>query len=247
MLSEIIADIHTAMRQASGRFEPYPETRYHKHREYLTYGLSAPEFRRILKLHESRIESLNLTDRLKLARQALEKHIGELGHTAIWIISSSVAELTREDLVIIEQFPAEFRSWSHVDHFCGNVMQPLLQKFPQVILKILDGWTRSPIRWKRRGSVVVFTRSVARSGEFTDITLEYCERLIWDSEDIVRKGVGWALKDTMKSDRPRIIDYIKNLRRRGVSSTITLYAIRDVKGAERAEIMKIRKGKDDEG
>jgi hypothetical protein len=41
----------------------------------------------------------------------------------------------------------------------------------------------------------------------------------------------------MRSDRERIIDYVVDLRSRGVSSVITLYAIKDIKGEERAGIL----------
>ena len=40
--------------------------------------------------------------------------------------------------------------------------------------------------------------------------------------------------------RERVLDYVKSLRRRGVSSTITLYAIRDLKGEERREVLSIK-------
>ena len=53
----------------------------------------------------------------------------------------------------------------------------------------------------------------------------------------VVKGVGWMLKDLMKVDKLRLVNYVKQLRQRGVSSTITLYAIRDLKGAERAAVL----------
>ncbi len=56
----------------------------------------------------------------------------------------------------------------------------------------------------------------------------------------LRKGVGWALKDNMRFDKRRVLDYIRDLRRKGVSSTITLYAIRDLKGKEREEILKMK-------
>lgn len=53
----------------------------------------------------------------------------------------------------------------------------------------------------------------------------------------MQKGVGWSLKDLMRSDKERILDYVIDLRARGVSSVITLYAIKDIKGDERAEIL----------
>jgi hypothetical protein len=52
----------------------------------------------------------------------------------------------------------------------------------------------------------------------------------------VRKAVGWAFKDVMCGDK-KVLDYVKSLRRRRVSSVITLYAIRDLKGKEKEEIL----------
>ena len=88
---------------------------------------------------------------------------------------------------------------------------------------------------------MVFTRRVAEGGKFIDEALDLCETLIWDEEDLVRKGVGWALKDNMRADKERVLSYVKSLRRRGVSSIVTLYAIRDLKGDERNEVLNIKK------
>ncbi|MFX1562648.1 MAG: DNA alkylation repair protein, partial [Promethearchaeota archaeon] len=94
--------------------------------------------------------------------------------------------------------------------------------------------------WKRRASVVAFVRKIGSSGSFTDEVLEFCEKLILDEEEIVQKGVGWALKDNLPGAKNRIIEYIKSLKRNGISSTIILYAIRDLKGKEREEVLKVK-------
>lgn len=83
----------------------------------------------------------------------------------------------------------------------------------------------------------MFTRKVAKSRQFTDEALNFCENLLQDPELMVQKGVGWSLKDMMHSDRERIKDYVIDLRARGVSSVITLYVIKDLKGDERAAIL----------
>ena len=85
--------------------------------------------------------------------------------------------------------------------------------------------------------MVLFTRKVAKSGKFNDDALKFCENLVRDPEVMVQKGVGWSLKDLMRSDKERIIEYVIDLRARGVSSVITLYAIKDIKGKERTEIL----------
>lgn len=89
--------------------------------------------------------------------------------------------------------------------------------------------------------MVAFTRRVGESGEYTDEVLSLCNNLVWDPEDIVQKGVGWTLKDNLRSAPERILRYVKDLRRKGVPSTITLYAIRDLKGARRNEVLAVKK------
>ena len=89
---------------------------------------------------------------------------------------------------------------------------------------------------------MTFTRRVGESGQYTDEVLSLCDGLIWDSEDIVQKGVGWTLKDNLRSAPDRILPYVKELRRKGVPSTITLYAIRDLRGAGREEVLAVGKG-----
>ncbi|UCG22883.1 MAG: DNA alkylation repair protein, partial [Chloroflexota bacterium] len=59
--------------------------------------------------------------------------------------------------------------------------------------------------------------------------------------DLVQKGVGWALKDNLRGDHDKVLAYVKELRRQGVPSTITLYAIRDLKGEERQAVLAIKK------
>ena len=238
----MISDIHRAIRKITGRRHPVPDRQFHQHEEYLSYGLKASEFRQMLKEFRSRFLDLTLQERLELASRFLEEDIGELGHVGLYIITLSAKELSPEHFTYLDGLPEHFRSWSHVDHLALGVLQPLLWRYREETLGLLEEWSRSPIRWKRRASVVTFVRKAAKSGEFTDEVIHLCENLIWDEEDIVQKGVGWALKDNLRSAPGRILPYIKDLRRRGVSSTITLYAIRDLKGKKRQGVLAEKEG-----
>ena len=90
---------------------------------------------------------------------------------------------------------------------------------------------------------MAFTRKGRRLGGATRRSpLDLCERLLDDPEDLVRKGVGWALKDLMRGDKTRVLAYVADLRRRGASAVITLYALRDLQGAERQAVLGIHRG-----
>jgi hypothetical protein len=44
----------------------------------------------------------------------------------------------------------------------------------------------------------------------------------------------------MHGDKERVLDYVKSLRRKGVSAVITLYAIEELKGKERKEVLNVK-------
>ncbi|MBN2180481.1 MAG: DNA alkylation repair protein [Sedimentisphaerales bacterium] len=241
MIETIITELRRAIEKLTGCRKPKPERRFHKHDEFLSYSLKAPDFHRLMKEFTPRFLGLGLSDRLNLAAKLLNKHVGEMGHAGIFILILSVEQLRPRHFRRLDVMVEDFRSWSHVDYFGIEVMGPLLLRYRDETLALLEGWNCSPNRFKRRASVVVFTRDVAKSARFTEDAIRLCDNLIWDNEDIVRKGVGWALKDNMRSSPEQILVYVKNLRRRGVSSTITLYAIRDLNPAQRKEVLAIKR------
>ena len=241
MSKTLVIELRNAIEKAAGGRPPEPERRYHKHENYLCYGLKAREFDNILMEFRPRFLKLPLQERLNLADHLLKERVGELSHTGIHILIISVDELSPDHFGFLDHIFEYFSSWSHVDHLCIYLLKPLLYNYRQETLELLQIWNRSTNKWKRRASVVAFVRQVGKSGEFTDQVIRMCENLVQDSDDIVRKGVGWALKDNLKSAPDRILPYIKDLRRRGVSSVITLYAIRDLKGAKRKDILALKK------
>ena len=240
-VSALAREITEAIAVAAGGREPAAGSIFNKPgEEYVAYGITAPELRRAWKPFRSRILALSLAERLDLAARLLEAHVGEIGHAGIHALALGVQELGPKDFAALDRMLDDFRGWSHVDDFCGSVLQPLLERHPGAVLKLLDRWTRSRNRWKRRSSVVVFTRKVGESGRYTDTALDFCGRLAFDPEDLVQKGVGWALKDCLRGAPERVLAFVKDLRRRGASSTVTLYAIRDLRGPQREEVLAIK-------
>ena len=238
-MDQIAAEIRAAI-EAAATGPPKPERKFNKNDEFVAFGLNTPAWRAIMRGFRPRIQALSLEARLQLAEALFAQGEGWLGHSAIYVLALSVHELEPEHFERLDGMADRFTGWSHVDDVCISVLQPLLLAHRDETLALLERWNRSPNRWKRRASVVAFVRKIGESGEFTDDALRLCDNLVHDPEDLVRKGVGWALKDVMRGDPDRVLAYIKDLRRRGVSAVITLYAIRDLKGAERADVLSSR-------
>ena len=205
---------------------------YHKYEGYESYGLTTPVVRKLLKQHKKDIQTLNCKEALALAQKLYTSHIEEQALAGNYVLQVNIDCLTPVQYSYLDKLLGHFRSWSAVDDFCvegGKVLHPLLLKYPKETLALLRKWNKSKNMWKRRASVVPFTRKAGESGRFTKEALELCENLIWAKEDLVRKAVGWCLKDVMRGDKKRVLAYVKSLRQRGVPSAITSYAVRDLK------------------
>ncbi|UCC17662.1 MAG: DNA alkylation repair protein [Dehalococcoidales bacterium] len=77
------------------------------------------------------------------------------------------------------------------------------------------GWTRSESRWWRRAALVctVFQNRKAQGGRGdTPRTLMVCEVLASDKDDMVAKGMSWALRDLSKRDRAAVEKFVEEHR-----------------------------------
>ncbi len=233
-------EVVAALEAASMQRPPEARQPDDKNEAFISYGLSTPMVHRILRQFRQPFKELSLAQRLALAGGFFKSGSGAQASAAILLLSLSTREMKPEHLEMLDRFLDDFHSWGTTDDFCINVLQSLLHRHPLPVLALLEKWTHAENRWKRRASVVAFTRKVGASGRFTAECLRLCENLVWDRDDLVQKGVGWALKDNLRGDKARVLPYVKELRRRGVPATITLYAIRDLKGDERREVLMIR-------
>jgi 3-methyladenine DNA glycosylase AlkD len=187
-VDQLAADIRAAI-EAAATGPPTPERKFNKDDEFIAYGLNTPAWRAILRGFRPRIIALMLNERFSLADALFAEGEGWLGHSAIYVLALSVHELGPQHFERLDRMADRFTGWSHVDDVCISVLQPLLLAHRQATLGLLERWNRSPSRWKRRASVVAFTRKIGESGHFTDDALRLCENLLFDPEDLVRKGV----------------------------------------------------------
>lgn len=241
-MSDLYKTIVEDIRQHTDKEGIEIAKRYHKYEGYESYGLLTPVLRNLLKQHKKDIQALDCKDTLTLAQRFFSSHIEEQVLTGNYVLQLKIDCLNPSKLNYLDKVLDHFRSWSQIDDFCvegGKVLHPLLLKYPKETLALLKKWNKSSNMWKRRASVVPFTRKVGESGKFTKEGLELCANLVWDKEDLVQKAVGWALKDMMRGNKQKVLDYVKQIRESGVPSTITLYAIRDLKGKERQEVLSI--------
>jgi 3-methyladenine DNA glycosylase AlkD len=132
-------------------------------------------------------------------------------------------------------------NWATTDAICGCLIGPLLLQHPELRVR-LRGWASDRNMWVRRASVVGLI-APARRGESLDLLYEIARRLHDDREDLIRKAVGWALREAGKTDMARLERY---LRANGamIPRTTLRYAIERFPEAQRRALLAATRAND---
>lgn len=224
----------------AGKQSPYIADANELDERYKSYGVRLKGKKEVIANYKKQISSLSQDQQIKLATKLIKSRYGEQQSVALSILEKFPEYYSPEKFDKLDTLIRCIHGWSKVDAFTATLLRDVLFHYPTDFIQLVRQWNKDEDIWLRRTSVVLFTRKVAKSGKFTAAAIEMCENLIFDKEPLVLKGVGWSLKDVMKSEKKIVIEYLKELRIKGVSSMVTLYAIKDLKGEERAEILSIK-------
>jgi 3-methyladenine DNA glycosylase AlkD len=97
-------------------------------------------------------------------------------------------------------------NWANTDNLCCGLIALAVRDDPSHIESLVE-WTGSGNRWRRRASAVSLV-PIARKGDMLDGVFRVADRLMTDSDDMVRKGVGWMLKEASKVHPQEIHAYL---------------------------------------
>jgi 3-methyladenine DNA glycosylase AlkD len=98
------------------------------------------------------------------------------------------------------------RNWAHCDGVSTWLLAACLSNQPGLVDR-LAAWTKSKNRWKRRSAAVSFIQE-AKRGRQTETIFHICGLLLNDPDDMVRKGVGWLLKETYPKKPRETLEFL---------------------------------------
>ncbi|HEX8087432.1 MAG TPA: DNA alkylation repair protein [Blastocatellia bacterium] len=110
----------------------------------------------------------------------------------------------------VEMLGRGINSWGDVDTFACYVAGPAWRE-GQIPDDVIRRWARSEDRWWRRAALVstVPLNNKARGGTGnTERTLEVCQMLIDDRDDMVVKALSWALRELVKLDPDSVESFL---------------------------------------
>ncbi|WP_428898319.1 3-methyladenine DNA glycosylase AlkD [Parelusimicrobium proximum] len=116
-------------------------------------------------------------------------------------------EFVKDDIKTFELWLGKYvNNWASCDTLCNHTVADVVEKYPSLI-SYMKKWTNSANRWVRRGAAVTLIIP-ARKGMFLQEIFEISDSLIKDSDDLVQKGYGWALKAASEAHAKEVFDYL---------------------------------------
>jgi 3-methyladenine DNA glycosylase AlkD len=125
--------------------------------------------------------------------------------------------------------------WGHCDGVSHYLISASIENDPAVAPLVLP-WTGSPNRWKRRAAAVSLVHE-ARAGRNANLILQVAERLLHDEDDLVRKGVGWLLKEA-HAEKPRQVVRFLQARKERAPRLVLRIAAEKMTPADRALLLR---------
>jgi 3-methyladenine DNA glycosylase AlkD len=208
---------------AAGRFDA---SRYFRGAADLGfYNVGAPEVRALAReIYEANRARWTIGHATAFAESLITDRYLEVKAVGIEVMARYRRSFTPRLLPVWKRWLARNHSanWATTDAICGSLIGPLLVRYPELAGPV-RGWSRDRNMWVRRASAVALIPSV-RGGAALDIAYGVAHALHGDREDLIRKAVGWLLREAGKSDAARLERY---LRKNGpsVPRTTVRYAI----------------------
>jgi 3-methyladenine DNA glycosylase AlkD len=174
--------------------------------EMRVLGVPVPAMRRVLKDVASALKKEPPRGVMQVARALTRAGVSEaatLGHELVSSRSDALETVGEREIRMLAR---GLDNWATVDAFAVSLLGSVWRR-RQVREAFITRWARSPNRWHRRAAIVatVALNEKSRGGEGdTRRTLRICRLVARDRDEMVAKGLSWALRSLSKRD-PRSV------------------------------------------
>jgi 3-methyladenine DNA glycosylase AlkD len=108
---------------------------------------------------------------------------------------------------LCDEWIDDLGDWAACDFLSADIISAHLDDYPNRRKQLLI-WTKSPNRWRRRAAAVALVKQ-ARKGKYLDDVWKVASPLMPDKDDMVKKGVGWLLREAARTAPAEVVAFCK--------------------------------------
>jgi 3-methyladenine DNA glycosylase AlkD len=173
-------------------------------------GVTVPNIRPIVKDLSQHFQKSPPEEVIRFAKQLNSTRILEAQQIAIEVLDRHKKAQKSLTMNEIKEFGEGIDNWVSTDYFAGLLAGPAWRdgRIPD---NVIHDWATSDDKWWRRAAIVstVALNQKARGGSGdAGRTLRVCEIVAGDEDEIVAKGLSWALRELAKRDAAPVIEFL---------------------------------------
>jgi 3-methyladenine DNA glycosylase AlkD len=211
-VTEIVAQIRRALRDG-GSAEHAAGVQWFFKEEIKSHGWYTAELRRAARRFRREIhKEFGLDFLVQVAARLFSGTVLEEKIAAVFLLEKLDPEFGDAEFRIFESWLDRISSWADHDGLVHYLIAPMVAARPARVEAVFR-WAKSPDRWHRRAACVALIQG-ARQKQFLPQIKKLSDALLSDEDDMVRKGLGWLLRETAKYDAKRAVPYLMKIRRR---------------------------------
>jgi len=181
--------------------------------EVQSHGWRTADLRRAaLRWRREILQESDLKFLLQVADHLFAGTINEDKNVAVLLLENITDQFGDEEFRLLEPWLPRISNWSDHDALVHYLIAPMVVAKPARASRVFH-WAKSRNRWFRRAACVALIQGARRKMLFSEI-IRLSATLLSDEDDMVRKGLGWLLRETAKADVQRAVPYLISIRER---------------------------------
>jgi 3-methyladenine DNA glycosylase AlkD len=207
--AKLAAEIRIFLKRGGSEDRARGVQRFFKE-EIQSRGWRTADLRRVsLRLRREILRQYGLSFLLDVADRLFAGAVNEEKNVAVFLLENMTGKFQDAQFKLLESWLPRISNWSDHDALVHYVIAPMMVAKPLRANKVFR-WAESPNRWFRRAACVALIQG-ARRKMFLPQIICLSDRLLSDEDDMVRKGLGWLLREAAKADPENRVPYLMRI------------------------------------
>ncbi len=197
-----------------GASAPHTEEvqRFFKH-EIKSRGWYTHELRKVaVRFRRTILSENDIPYLVEVADQLFRGDVLEEKVFAVVMLQGTVKDFVQSEFKQLESWLDRVSSWADHDALAHCLLGPMIAADP-TLLSYPPRWAKKKGRWYKRAAAVSLIHSTRQHKHFASIQ-RITEMLLASDDDMVRKGLGWLLREAAKFNPEQTVEYLMSIRNR---------------------------------
>jgi 3-methyladenine DNA glycosylase AlkD len=149
---------------------------------------------------------------LQVADQLFRGDVLEEKVFAVVMLQGIVGQFGKPEFKLFESWLDRISSWADHDGLVHYLIGPIIAADASLLSRP-PRWAKKRSRWHQRAAAVSLIHNTRQHKNFAEIQ-RMTEMLLTNDDDMVRKGLGWLLREAAKANPAQTVKYLMAIRDR---------------------------------